>query len=226
MIAVRKESAGAIEKYAEPITAYTVIHHQVQYLGTDRRLTYSLLSQDVKLTTLFVPEAISETVAPQTLEHYLSQRRRWGSNAYFNNYFYFMGENMSPITRLAAFIELVRLSLVYYRACNTLLFIKSLATKVSTGKFHVMSIVPLLLISQTPSIWFAMTIIKEPMLRKRAHKLILGFFINKLIGPFMSVTVFTKVSRNVGSQGKSRCAAFIHCPDTSTKLSDSIQSGA
>lgn len=88
MIAVRPEMAGAIRKYAEPITGYPVIHHQVQYLGTDRRLTYSMLSQDKKLHTLFVPRAVSETVAPQSLQHYLSQRRRWGSNAYFNNYFY------------------------------------------------------------------------------------------------------------------------------------------
>lgn len=32
MIAVREEMAGAIRKYAEPVTIYPVIHHQVQYL--------------------------------------------------------------------------------------------------------------------------------------------------------------------------------------------------
>jgi hypothetical protein len=32
MIAVREEMAGAIQKYAEPVTAYSVLHHQVQYL--------------------------------------------------------------------------------------------------------------------------------------------------------------------------------------------------
>lgn len=32
MIAVREEMAGAVRKYAEPITIYPVIHHQVQYL--------------------------------------------------------------------------------------------------------------------------------------------------------------------------------------------------
>jgi len=32
MTAVRKEMAGAIQKYAEPVTAYSVLHHQVQYL--------------------------------------------------------------------------------------------------------------------------------------------------------------------------------------------------
>lgn len=32
MIAVRKEMAGAIQKYAEPVTEYLVLSHQVQYL--------------------------------------------------------------------------------------------------------------------------------------------------------------------------------------------------
>jgi cellulose synthase/poly-beta-1,6-N-acetylglucosamine synthase-like glycosyltransferase len=53
-----------------------------------------MLSQNKKLHTIFVSEAISETIAPQSLQHYLSQRRRWGSNAYFNNYFYWMGDNV------------------------------------------------------------------------------------------------------------------------------------
>lgn len=78
MIVVREEMAGAIEKYAKPVTSFPVLRHQVQYLGTDRRLTYSMLSQAPYLHTLFVPEAGSETVAPQSLKHYLSQRRRWG----------------------------------------------------------------------------------------------------------------------------------------------------
>lgn len=197
MIAVRPEMAGAIRKYAEPITAYPVILHQVQYLGTDRRLTYSMLSQGKKLHTLFVPQAISETVAPQSLQHYLSQRRRWGSNAYFNNYFYCFGEKMIVVTRVAASIELVRLSMVYYRIANTTLFIYGL-----TKKFDVMKIIPLLIVSQTPTMWFFFSMfVLESELRKRAHKLMLGFCINKCFSPFISVTVFTKVATNLGSQG-------------------------
>ncbi|KAI4853821.1 hypothetical protein E4T44_00601 [Aureobasidium sp. EXF-8845] len=87
MIAVRPEMAGAMRKYAAPVTAYPAPD-------------ISLLSQSKDLHTLFVPTAVSETVAPQSLKHYLSQRRRWGSNAYFNNYFYFAGENMILVTRL------------------------------------------------------------------------------------------------------------------------------
>ncbi|KAK8166195.1 chitin synthase-domain-containing protein [Phyllosticta citrichinensis] len=196
MIAVREEMAGAIRKYAEPITIYPVIHHQVQYLGTDRRLTYSMLSQDKKLHTLFVPEAVSETVAPQSLQHYLSQRRRWGSNAYFNNYFYWMGEKMIVITRIAASIEVIRLSMVYYRIFNTSLFLKGLTEGVTF-----MELLPLIIVSQLPTMWFMFCVFfLEHELRKRAHKLIIGFCINKIISPFISLTVFTKVAKNLGSQ--------------------------
>lgn len=209
MIAVRPEMAGAIRKYAEPITAYPVILHQVQYLGTDRRLTYSMLSQDKKLKTLFVPEAVSETVAPQTLQHYLSQRRRWGSNAYFNNYFYCFGEKMIVLTRLAASVELIRLTMIYYRIANTVMFLYGL-----TKHVEVMKIIPLLVISQLPTIWFAFCVIfVERELRQRAFKLFLGFCINKVISPFLATTVFTKVVKNMGSQGKVFADLCLHIAD-------------
>ncbi|GAB7356070.1 hypothetical protein MBLNU459_g6686t1 [Dothideomycetes sp. NU459] len=195
MVAVRPEMAGAIRKYAEPITAYPVLLHQVQYLGTDRRLTYSMLSQSADLHTIFVPSAVSETVAPQSLKHYLSQRRRWGSNAYFNNYFYAAGENMIWITRLCATIELTRLSLVYYRVFNTALFIYGL-----TKSFHVMKIIPLLVVSQLPTLWYLCNMAINPHLRVKSHKLLIGLLINKFMGPVMSLTIFTNVVKNLGSQ--------------------------
>ncbi|KAK4629313.1 Chitin synthase 6 [Fulvia fulva] len=196
MIVVRPEMAGAIQKYAKPVTDYPVLRHQVQYLGTDRRLTYSMLSQGKHLHTLFVPEAGSETVAPQSLKHYLSQRRRWGSNAYFNNYFYLAGENMIVITRIAALIEVTRLSMVYYRVFNTGLFLYGVATN-----FKLMKILPLLAISFTPSVWFAFAVVfLNGHLRRNWHKLLCGFIINRCVSPFMSITVFSLVARNLGSQ--------------------------
>lgn len=156
-----------------------------------------MLSQGKKLHTLFVPEAISETVAPQSLQHYLSQRRRWGSNAYFNNYFYWMGEKMIVITRIAASIEVIRLSFVYYRILNSILFVKGL-----TESFSFIKILPLLVVSQLPTAWFMFCVFcLEDELKKRAHKLLIGYCINKCISPLISITVFTKVAKNLGSQG-------------------------
>lgn len=195
MIAVRPEMAEAIRMYAEPILAYPVIFHQVQYLGTDRRLTFQMLNQGKKLRTLFVPAALSETAAPQTAKHYLSQRRRWGSNAYYNDYFYAFGRNMIPITRAMALIDVIRLTMVYYRIANTVLFIYGLVTA-----FHVMKLIPLIVVSQIPTMWFAVNTVAQPELRKRWVRLLLGYVVNKFLSPVISVTVFTTVVKNLGSQ--------------------------
>ncbi|KAK2040969.1 hypothetical protein LZ31DRAFT_528764 [Colletotrichum somersetense] len=194
MVAVRKEMAGAIAKYARPVKKDWVVHHQVQNLGTDRRLTYCMLSQDKKLRTIFVPDAVSETVAPQSFKHYVHQRRRWGSNAYFNNYFYCAGENMIMITRIAAAIDIARQTLVYYRVLNTVLFIRALVSA-----FNVWDILPLLVVGQFPVIWFFICLAVEPSLRQRAHKIVLGFFVNKVVSPFMSIVIFSAVAMNLGN---------------------------
>ncbi|GJC80801.1 chitin synthase 6 [Colletotrichum liriopes] len=190
MVAVRQEMAGAIAKYARPVKEDWVVHHQVQNLGTDRRLTYCMLSQDKKLRTIFVPDAVSET----SFKHYVHQRRRWGSNAYFNNYFYFAGENMILITRIAAAIDIARQTLVYYRVLNTILFIRALV-----HAFNPWDILPLLVVGQFPVIWFCVCLAVESSLRQRAHKIILGFFVNKLVSPFMSIIIFSAVAKNLGN---------------------------
>lgn len=63
---------------------------------------------------------------------------------------------------------------------------------------------PLIIVSQLPMMWFMFSVFfLEHELRKRAHKLIIGFCINKMISPFISITIFTKIAKNLGSQGKS-----------------------
>lgn len=196
MIAVRPECANAIRMYAAPILSYPVIFHQVQYLGTDRRLTFQLLNQGRYLRTLFVPAAVSETAAPQSLTHYLSQRRRWGSNAYYNDWFYVFGRKQALITRAMCFIDVIRLTMVYYRIANTILFLYGLAKN-----FEVMKLIPLIVVSQIPTMWFAFsTLFIYSSLRQRGVRLLLGYFINKLMSPAISVTVFTTVVKNLGSQ--------------------------
>jgi len=197
MIAVRKEMAGAIQKYANPVSSDFVLPHQVQNLGTDRRLTYTMLSQGTHLHTLFVPEAVSETVAPQSLLHYLSQRRRWGSNAHFNNYYLLAGSNMNPIIRLAALIDAARQTFIFYRIMNTVFFIKALV-----DSFVIWDILPLLVVGQLPLIWYLVNMFIEAELRKRFFKLFLGFFINKIISPFLAIIIFTEVCFNLGNNGK------------------------
>ena len=189
--------AGAIQLYASPITDRTVLKHQVQYLGTDRRLTWCMLEQSKHLKTIFVPKATSQTVAPQSFGHYMSQRRRWGSNSYFNDICYTIGTNSWLITRLWGLIDLIRQTLVYYRLANTIMFIYGLSRH-----FLLVKLVPYIVVTQTPAIWFALIVLfREPMLRKMAHKLLAGWIINKIISPILSILIFSRIVLNLGNAG-------------------------
>lgn len=203
MIVVRPEMGLAVSQYARPVTEHNLWRHQVQYLGTDRRLTWCMMSQGKHLRTIFVPDAISETVVPDGVSHYLSQRRRWASNAYFNDYFYLLGPRQRLVTRLFAAVDIVRLTLVYYRVFNTGYFLHGLITN-----FYFVKIIPTLIVTKTPAMWYlVMVLIREPLLRKRFHKVLLGMCINQLISPILSVIVFTNVILHIGSQAWGKTGA-------------------
>lgn len=200
MIVVRPEMGPAISEYARPVTERNLFRHQVQYLGTDRRLTWCMLSQGKHLRTVFVPDALSETVVPNSAAHYVSQRRRWASNAYFNDFFYFLGPRQRLVTRLFAAIDIVRLTLVYYRVFNTGYFLHGLITN-----FYLVKIIPTLIVTKTPATWYLLLVlVKEPFLRRRLHKILLGMCINQIISPVLSVIVFTNVLFHIGSQAWGR----------------------
>ena len=206
MFKVRPEMASALAEYAKPVSGHLVMTHQVQYLGTDRRLTWCMLSRSKQLRTIFVPGATSETVTPQSLDHYLSQRRRWASNAYFNDFFYCFGPRQFFVTRLFGFIDIMRLTLVFYRVINTGLFLRGLV-----DNFYLIKIIPMLVVTKTPATWYILLILlKEPTLRYRAHKLIIGMLINQVISPILSLIVFGKVLLNMGSQGKPGPSVYVY----------------
>ena len=205
MIKVRKEMAEAIRLFAAPVETWPILMHQVQYLGTDRRLTYLMLQQSKDLHTLMVPDAYCETAVPQSLRHYLSQRRRWGSNAYFNDFFYLFGKKNRLITRVCALNDVVRLTTVYYRVANTGLFLYDLYKR-----FSVVNLVPFIVVSQFASTWFAFTaLVLQPELRNRAGKLVVGFGVNKVLSFFISVAIFSTVVWNLGSQGMTKLKSLI-----------------
>ncbi|ETN39954.1 uncharacterized protein HMPREF1541_06181 [Cyphellophora europaea CBS 101466] len=199
MIAVRPECGPAIEHYARPVECIPVLRHQVQYLGTDRRLTYCLLKQGTHLKTIFVQDAVSETAPPESLKHYLSQRRRWGSNAYFNNYFYLFGPNMALWTRYVALVELLRMTLVYYRVANTGMLIYNIVLEVKAGTFSALALAALLVVSQFPTVMFAGSVTISKHLRPHLLQFFLGFFANKCAAFPLSLAVFTNVAMNLGS---------------------------
>lgn len=105
---------------------------------------------------------------------------------------------MALVTRLTCLLDIIRLSLVYYRIANGVLYLIDLITR-----FNIMKLIPLIVVTQFPTVWFILNIMfLQPALRRWIPKLTAGFVINKLISPAISITVFTVVLKNLGSQGK------------------------
>ncbi|KIS66023.1 uncharacterized protein UMAG_12322 [Mycosarcoma maydis] len=99
--------------YRKHVQNGNLIDRQVQYQGTDRRLCLSL-------------------------SHYLSQRRRWGANAYINAFVTFTQQNQHVVTRIWMSLQLTRSTLVFFRMYSFAHFICNEVTK-----FGKLGVVPL-----------------------------------------------------------------------------------
>lgn len=78
------------------------------------------------------------TIPSQSLSHYLSQRRRWGANAYINAFVTFTQQNQHVVTRIWMSLQLTRSTLVFFRMYSFAHFICNEVTK-----FGKLGVVPL-----------------------------------------------------------------------------------
>jgi len=130
MFKVHSIANQAIEMYSELPNSHDLLKTIVQLLGTDRRLTNSFLFQNIDVYTVFDPRAKCLTIPPNKCYPYVTQRRRWGSNSYFNTLYIIFGKNIYLITRFIALLDYLRMSLIYFRIFNTIMFIYRLVTTI------------------------------------------------------------------------------------------------
>jgi cellulose synthase/poly-beta-1,6-N-acetylglucosamine synthase-like glycosyltransferase len=194
MFRIHEYAAKAIAMYSELPDKDDMLKTTVQLLGTDRRLTCSFLWQSKDVVINYDTRAKCWTIPPDKLYSYISQRRRWGSNSYFNTYCNIWAPNVHPITRLFALLDYFRLSLVYFRMFNTILFIYQM-----THKIGIMQLIPFLLIVTYPTLFFFAYSLFDPFLRKQFLKLLLGYLYNKALAPFISMMVLSNMYWNIGS---------------------------
>lgn len=194
MFRIHEYGAKAIAMYSELPDKDDMLKTTVQLLGTDRRLTSSFLYQAKDVSINYDTRAKCYTIPPNQLYSYISQRRRWGSNSYFNTYCNIFGPNIHPITRLFALLDYLRLSLVYFRMFNTILFVYQLTTQVG-----IIQLIPFLVIVSYPTMFFFVFSLTDPFLRKMYLKLVLGYVYNKILAPFVSMMVLSNMYWNIGS---------------------------
>ncbi|TQN65407.1 hypothetical protein CSHISOI_10202, partial [Colletotrichum shisoi] len=160
-----------------------VLMHELFNAPRDSTPTYTRLLREEVWRTIF--PALTEGTGFRAFSMIFCTDAVGGDGAptpYLNNYFYFAGENMILVTRIAAAIDIARQTLVCYRVLNTILCIRALV-----HSFHFLDVHPLLVVRQFPVIWFCVCLAVEAALGQRAHKIVLGFFVNNLVSPFMSM---------------------------------------
>lgn len=195
----------ASAEYRKHVQTGNLVNRQVQYQGTDRRLCWSIISRSKSVRTVLETRAACFTIPPQSLSHYLSQRRRWGSNAYFNAFVTLTQPNQHLITRAWMSLEMLRSTLVFFRMYNFGHFVYNLITK-----FSLLGLAPLLAITLLPQIWFFFCVVL-PTKRYRGlwHHLLYGAVLNRLCSIVLTPTVYANVLLGFGDfrWGKSHTGA-------------------
>ncbi|SNX87751.1 uncharacterized protein MEPE_06461 [Melanopsichium pennsylvanicum] len=195
----------ASAEYRKHVQNGNLVNRQVQYQGTDRRLCWSIISRSKNVRTVLETRAACFTIPPQSLSHYLSQRRRWGSNAYFNAFVTLTQPNQHVITRLWMSLEITRSTLVFFRMYNFSHFVYNLVTK-----FSILTVAPLLAITLLPQIWFLLFVaIPTKRYRPILHHLLYGAVLNRLCSIVLTPTVYANVLLGFGDfrWGKSHTGA-------------------
>jgi len=190
-----------MEMYSEYPKQTDMFKSIVQMLGTDRRLTSSFLFQDKGLKTVMDKRAVCLTAPPNKLYTYLTQRRRWASNSYFNTMALIIGPNQYIVTRVFATLDVIRQSIVYFKVFVTVMFIYGI---IMYSEYHgtqdvLKKISPCLAIIIYPTIYFFAVCLIQSSLRCIFHKIFIGFLINKMFAILLSLCVSSNLFWNMGS---------------------------
>jgi cellulose synthase/poly-beta-1,6-N-acetylglucosamine synthase-like glycosyltransferase len=201
MFKIHASAAKAIEMYSELPERTHMFKSIVQMLGTDRRLTNSFLFQGKNIKTIMDKRAVCLTIPPNQLYTYLTQRRRWASNSYFNTMTLIVGPNQFIITRLFAILDVTRQSIVYFKVFVTAMFIYGIVLYSDMHSFAdvMKKISPCLAIISYPTILFFVICLLHRDIRCMYHKMIIGFIINKVFAMLLSLSVSSNLFWNIGS---------------------------
>lgn len=213
----------ASAEYRKHVRNGNLVNRQVQYQGTDRRLCWSIISRSKDVRTVLETRAACFTIPPQSLSHYLSQRRRWGSNAYFNAFVTLTQQNQLLVTRIWMSLELTRSTLVFFRMYNFAHFVYNLVTK-----FSLIGVAPLLAITLLPQIWFLLfVVLPTKRYRPLLHHLVYGAVLNRLCSVVLTPTVYANVLLGFGDfrWGKSHGATTTAAKEGEEKKADEMEKG-
>jgi len=196
----------ALDNYSKIPNDCDVITSSVQYIGTDRRYTSSLIYTNKNAKIVLDTRCHAYTVPPSNLKSYVSQRRRWCQNMYFNSMVNIIGSNINIVLRFFNFIDCIRLSLIYFRLFNTLYFIYLFVSSYEQHK--ILEILPYIIISTYPVFCFMIYSLFNSHLRRQWFSLLFVLVFNKLFVLLSSILIFTNMLFNIGNGSWNRNIKF------------------
>jgi len=151
--------------------------------GTDRNYTKQVLKNGGKI--VMCENAIGLTKTPQNLRAFISQRRRWTSNAYTNAFTLVASSRTSIMTKVIALINILRICITPFRALNAVVFISNMAN-ITVDQIIVLSVfvVPSLLYLLLHYIFYE---------KQYKTQLLIGFILNKVFTPLFSTVIVSNM---------------------------------
>jgi chitin synthase len=169
----------------------------VQFMGTDRRLTSSIIYSIPKVKILQDTKAHAYTVAPNSFAQFFSQRKRWMHNTYFNTCLNFVGPNVHFLLRFFDFVDVCRMTLVYFRLFNTMYFIYLLSA--FHGPHYLINLVPYIVLLTFPFVVFHVYALFNSHLKNQFFNLFFWAIINKAFTIFSTIVLFTLMLFSIGN---------------------------
>lgn len=196
MIKIDNCFSDSLKLYSLLPNETNLLETSVQYMGTDRRFTSSLVYTS-NPSIVQDTRAHAYTKPPQSFMSFFSQRKRWTHNMFFNSILNIVGKNVNLVSRLFNLIDVTRMCLIYFRLFNTLYFIYLLATYYKPQ--HVLNLVPYIVILTYPIFCFFIYALFDSHLRQQYIYLALFVIINKIFTMFSTVITFTLMLMNIGN---------------------------
>jgi chitin synthase len=197
MFVLCNRTLPAQKMYSEIPDSSDLSVSSAQYVGTDRRYTSSLIYTYENTKIVMDTRCHAYTIPPQSLQTYISQRRRWCQNTLFNTGINILAPNVKFVLRLFCLIDYLRLTLVYFRLFNTLFFVYVLA-----ANFHprnIIGLIPYIVVLSYPTVAFFVYSIFNSHLRKEWFSMIFAYLFNKVFIMISNVVIFTVMLWNIGS---------------------------
>jgi chitin synthase len=197
MVKVDESFSNVLKMYSLLPNEKNLFETSVQTMGTDRRFTSCVVYTNDNAKIFQDTRAHAYTIPPQSLSSYFSQRKRWTHNTFFNSVLNIVGSNVNILSRFFTLIDVLRMSLVYFRLFNTFYFIYLLAAYYEPK--NVTSLVPYIVLLSYPVVCFLVYSLFNSHLRVQFLWLLLFTFINKIFTMLSTIIIFTLMLFNIGN---------------------------